>query len=65
MWTYIHSLEDKVKNMGEELASVKKVEAELFAKVEDFERKESALSNEVALLRHQLGIRAEELPTQS
>ncbi|OIW35346.1 hypothetical protein CONLIGDRAFT_567954 [Coniochaeta ligniaria NRRL 30616] len=65
LWTYIHTLEDKVKSLGEELASVKKVESQLLDKVVEFERKESTLSNEVALLRQQLGARAEGLPTQS
>jgi hypothetical protein len=65
LWTYIHTLEDKVKTLGEELASVKRVETQLLEKAVEFERKEAALSNEVALLRQQLGIRAEGLPNQS
>lgn len=64
LWTYIHTLEEKVKSLGEELASVKRVESQLVEKVVEFERKESTLSNEVALLRQQLGARAEGLPTQ-
>ncbi|KAB5563579.1 hypothetical protein GE09DRAFT_1030079 [Coniochaeta sp. 2T2.1] len=59
LWTYIHSLEEKVKSLGDELASVKRVEAELFEKVGQLEHNESALSNEVALLRQQLASRAE------
>ncbi|KAH8910700.1 hypothetical protein BR93DRAFT_943039 [Coniochaeta sp. PMI_546] len=65
LWTYIHSLEEKVKSLGEELASVKKVESQLLEKVGQFERKESTLSNEVALLRQQLGLRAEGQPAPS
>ena len=42
LWTYIHSLEQKVKTLGEELASVKKVESQLLDKVGEFEKKESA-----------------------
>ncbi|KAJ9149622.1 Transcriptional regulator prz1 [Coniochaeta hoffmannii] len=66
LWTYIHSLEEKVKSLGEELASVKKVESQLLDKVGEFERRDAERSNEVAVLRQQLGMRAEgEQPTQS
>lgn len=64
LWTYIHSLEQKVKSLGDELASVKKVESQLLDKVGAFERDKSALSDEIALLRQQLGSRAEGEPAR-
>jgi hypothetical protein len=64
LWTYIHSLEEKVKSLGDELASVKKVASQLLDKVGEFERKDAARSNEVALLRQRLGS-AEGESTQS
>jgi hypothetical protein len=65
LWSYIHTLEEKVKSMGEELAAVKKTEAELLDKVGDFAKNNANLSDEVAHLRQQLGIPADSVPAQS
>jgi hypothetical protein len=65
LWAYIHSLEEKVKTLGEELASVKRVESQLLDKVGEFERRDAERSHEVALLRQQLVGRVEGEPGQS
>ncbi|RKU41663.1 hypothetical protein DL546_003585 [Coniochaeta pulveracea] len=58
LWSYIQQLEDRMKALSDEVAAGKKTEAELLDRVGNCERREVALTAEVAQLRQQLGMPA-------
>lgn len=60
LWAYIQSMEDKVRQLTDEMAATKGTETQLAEKVANLERNETALTSEIVALRQQLASRQED-----